>query len=242
MLTASTTALPGLIPALERLAVAVEQRPLIDFAPPEDWRPLDQVLARLHQYGALALTSPRAAQAVAGRLRARGDSPQQQVPAVWASGPATAAALEGLLGSVRLPSRRAAAVGAGQALADAMLAEGIAGPVLFPCGETHREELPSVLRGGGVVVDEVVCYRSVLADPADARVAAELGTILIVASPTVVQLLARACPKGRRPALLAVGPTTAEAARTAGWPAAATAGEPTARGVAAALKRLLEHH
>jgi uroporphyrinogen-III synthase len=240
VLTASAAAFPGLIPALERLAVAVEQRPLVNFAPPEDWGPLDQGLARLDQYAALALTSPRAAQAVAGRLRARADSPGK-LPAVWASGPATAAALDGLLGSVRLPTRRAGPAGAGQALAEAMLAEGIAGTVLFPCGETHREELPSVLEAGGLVVHEVVCYRSVLADPADARAAAELGTILVVASPTVAGLLAHACPRSPRPALLAAGPTTAEAARAAGWPPASVATEPTARGVAAAVKRLLDH-
>jgi len=240
VLTASTAAFPGLIPALERLAVAVEQRPLINFAPPEDWGPLDQELARLNHYGALALTSPRAAEAVAGRLRARDHNPEQlQVPSVWASGPATAAALDGLLGSVRIPTRRAGSAGAGQVLAEAMLAEGVVGPVLFPCGETHREELPAALRGGGLMVHEAVCYRSVLADPADARAAAELGTVLIVASPTVAALLAGACPRGSRPALLAAGPTTADAARAAGWPPAAIAAEPTARGVTAAVKQLL---
>jgi uroporphyrinogen-III synthase len=123
-----------------------------------------------------------------------------------------------------------------------MLAEKAAGPVLFPCGEAHREELPSVLRSAGVLVDEVVCYRSVLADITDARVAAELGTILIVASPTVANLLAQACPRGgNRPGLLAVGPTTADAARAAGWPPAAVASEPSARGLAAAVKGLLEN-
>jgi uroporphyrinogen-III synthase len=126
-------------------------------------------------------------------------------------------------------------------LARAMLAEHVAGPVLFPCGEAHREELPAVLRSAGLSVDEIVCYRSVLADVADARVAAQLGTILIVASPMVAGLLAQACPRGHRPGLLAVGPTTAESARAAGWPPAAVAVEPSVRGLAAAVKGLLEN-
>ncbi|HET6796219.1 MAG TPA: uroporphyrinogen-III synthase [Gemmatimonadales bacterium] len=228
--------------ALKRLPVAVEQRPLMNFAPPQDWAPLDDALACLNQYGAVAVTSPRAAQAVAERLRARSAAVSAgSLPVAWASGPATAVGLDGLLGSVRLPATRGGRLGAAHALARAMLAEHVAGPVLFPCGEAHREELPAVLRSAGLSVDEIVCYRSVLADVADARVAAQLGTILIVASPMVASLLAQACPRGHRPGLLAVGPTTAESARAAGWPPAAVAVEPSVRGLAAAVKGLLEN-
>jgi uroporphyrinogen-III synthase len=121
-----------------------------------------------------------------------------------------------------------------------MLQEKASGPVLFPCGESHRDELPMELRAASIAVDEVVSYRSILAGVSEARVAAELGTVVVVASPSVADLLARACPRGARPELLAVGPTTAESARAAGWSPAAVAAEPSARALASAIKSLLE--
>ena len=66
-------------------------------------------------------------------------------------------------------------------------------------------------------MDEVVCYRSVLASESAAHAAAARGTVLVVASPTVADLLVRACPPDARPDLLAVGPTTAASARASGW-------------------------
>jgi len=129
--------------------------------------------------------------------------------------------------------------GAAAALATAMLAAGVRGPVLFPCGETRREELSTRLRHDGVEVEEVVCYRSVLAGESEARRAAIAADVLVVASPTVVDLLARCCPAEDRPSLLAVGPTTAAAARASGWPPAAVAAEPTVEALLAEVRALL---
>jgi uroporphyrinogen-III synthase len=129
--------------------------------------------------------------------------------------------------------------GAAAALADALLASGLRGPVLFPCGDIRRDELPARLRDEGIEVVEVVCYRSVLAGEAEARRTAERAQVLVVASPSVADLLARACPAGVRPALLAVGPTTAAAARASGWPPARVASRPTAEALAAAVRALL---
>jgi uroporphyrinogen-III synthase len=111
--------------------------------------------------------------------------------------------------------------------------------VLFPCGEAHRDELPAELRQHGITVEEIVCYQSVLATESEARVAASRGSVLVVASPRVAELLARACPRGLRPELLAVGPTTAVSARASGWSPSAVALEPTARGLASAIRSLL---
>ena len=242
VVTASAGAFPGLTAALEKIPVSVEERPLMRFAAPADLNPLDAALERLREYDAIAFTSPRAAEHLVARLEMRGlEWPKEPGgPAVWASGPQTAAALKGRLGRVRLPvAQPGAKLGAAQALAGTMLEEGVSGPVLFPCGEAHREELPSELRGHGLVVDEIICYRSVLADEAEARVAASRGGVLVVASPRVADLLARACPRGNRPALVAVGPTTAESARMAGWSPSAIATEPSARALVSAVRTLL---
>jgi uroporphyrinogen-III synthase len=211
VVTASAGSFPGLVEALRAMPIAV----------------------------AAAFTSPRSARAFAGRAAARNAS-VPPATALWAAGSGTAQALGDRLGPVRQPEEGAAGEqGAAAALASALLAAGVRGPVLFPCGDIRRDELPDRLRDGGIPVEEVVCYRSVLADEPAARHAAERAQVLIVASPSVAGLLARACPPGVRPALLAVGPTTASAARASGWPPAGVAARPTAEALAAAVRALI---
>ncbi|HEY3011310.1 MAG TPA: uroporphyrinogen-III synthase [Gemmatimonadales bacterium] len=241
VLTASAGTFPGLAKALRDIPVDLVERPLMSFRPPVDWGPLDAALARVSTYGSVAFTSPRAAQALVERMRARAVSWREGPrPAVWAVGPATVAALQDILGPVRVPHPYPDEnLGAAGALARAMLDAKADGPVLFPCGERRRTELPAMLRERGIQVDEVVCYRAMLADESQARAAVESGTLLVVASPTVADLLARVCPPLNRPDLLAVGPTTAAAAEEAGWAPAAIAGEPSAQALALAITGLL---
>lgn len=242
VLTASEGSFPGLVEALRAIPVLVEEHPLMSFAPPADWAPVDSALDRWESYAAVAFTSPRAAAAVVDRMTARPTrrSPGQDRPMVWAGGPVTAAALGHALGRVRTPSEAATDVlGAAEALARAMLDAGAGGPVLFPCGDTRRDELPERLQGHDIRVDEVICYRSVLASDAAAKAAAARGTVLVVASPTVADLLVRACPPGARPDLLAVGPTTAASARASGWSPSAIASSPGAEALAVAVRNLL---
>jgi uroporphyrinogen-III synthase len=242
VLTASAGTFPGLAEALKAVPVVVEERPLLSFGPPLDWGPLDAALDRLSGFRTVAFTSRRAAGAFLKRMQARGRSwsDGEDMPAVWAVGPATAAELGGMLGPVRVPSRPdTSGAGAAENLARSMIQEAVSGPVLFPCGDVRRDELPTELRHRGIDVHEVVCYRSVLADEAQARTAAATGTVLVVASPSVADLLARACPRATRPELLAVGPTTAASARAAGWSPAAVANEPTIRALSSAILALL---
>ena len=240
VVTASAGAFSGLAAALGALPVAVEECPLMSFGPPTDWGPLDRALDRLESYAALAFTSPRAAAAVANRLAGRRQKPGPNLPQVWAAGGATESALEGLLGPARTPSEAEVALcGAAEALARAMLEAGTQGPVLFPCGNSRRDELPDRLRSRGLRVDEVVCYRSVLASEAAAQSAADGSTVLVVASPSVADLLVRACPPHARPDLVAVGPTTAAAARASGWSPAAVADRPSVEALAVAVRGLL---
>jgi uroporphyrinogen-III synthase len=236
VVTASEGSFSGLALALAEKGVRLTERPLVSFEPPLDWSALDTALLHRHQYGSLALTSPRAAAAVADRLRALAISwDEASGPRVWAVGPSTAAALPGV--PVRGPGNlhEASSENGASALARGMLAAGASGPVLFPCGDRRRDELAAVLRENGLVVDEVVCYRTVLATPEQARAAVVEGTIIVVASPSVVQLLADVCPPSRRPALIAIGPTTAAAAQVAGWPPAAVATTPSTQSLAAAI-------
>jgi uroporphyrinogen-III synthase len=240
VVTASAGTFPGLAEALRALPVLVEEHPLMNFAPPADWAPLDSALDRLNSYGAVAFTSRRAAAAVVDRMVGRRRQRGQNAPTAWAGGPATGAVLGDVLGQVRTPSgAEAERLGAAEALARAMLDAGVVGPVLFPCGDSRRDELPERLRSHGITVDEVVCYRSVLASESAAHAAAARGTVLVVASPTVADLLVRACPPDARPDLLAVGPTTAASARASGWSPSAVASKPSVEALAAAVRHLL---
>ncbi|MBA3495510.1 MAG: uroporphyrinogen-III synthase, partial [Gemmatimonadales bacterium] len=194
IVTASTGAFPGLVDALRAIPVEVEEHPLMTFAPPLDWTDVDAAIGDLWRYEAVAFTSPRSARAFVGRMAALGHSGSARTM-TWAAGPGTMQALGEALGPVRGPDERTAGErGAAVALAGAMLATGIRGPVLFPCGERRRDELPTLLTAHGVEVREAVCYRAMLAEEADARLAAERAQVLLVASPTVAALLARACP------------------------------------------------
>jgi uroporphyrinogen III methyltransferase / synthase len=242
VVTASAGTFPGLAAALRNLPVSVEECPLITFRAPPDWSALDLALERLASYRAVAMTSPRAAPAMTDRLALRGLSvwPRQNPPSLWAGGTATAAALGNVLGPVRVPAGTARGeAGAAAALAEAMLEAGVGGPVLFACGNTHRGELPDRLRQAAVAVDEVVCYESVLADESAARTAGARATVLVVASPTIAQLLIRSCSPESRPRMIAAGPTTAASAQASGWAPAAVAGNVTTEAVAAAIRAVL---
>jgi uroporphyrinogen-III synthase len=242
VVTSSAGTFPGLVEALRALPVLVEEHPLMSFAPPADWAPLDSALDRLESYDAVAFTSPRAAAAVVDRMAGRRVRQPlgQNTPTVWAGGRVTGAVLGDALGEVRTPAEaQTAMLGAAEALGQAMLDARVGGPVLFPCGDSRRDELPTLLRGHGITVDEVVCYRSVLASEAAAHAAAARGTVLVVASPTVADLLVRACPPDARPDMLAVGPTTAATARASGWAPAAVASKPSVEALAAAVRNVL---
>jgi uroporphyrinogen-III synthase len=240
LVTASTGTFPGLVEALRAIPVGVEEVPLMTFAPPLDWAPVDAAVRTLGRYTAVAFTSPRSARAFADRVTALGGPGTGTVTEAWAAGAGTAQAVGDVFGTVRRPDEREVGErGAAEALAAALLAAGRGGPVLFPCGDIRRDELPARLRDDGIEVEEVVCYRSVLAGETEARRAAQRAQIVIVASPSVAGLLARACPAGVRPALLAVGPTTAAAARASGWPPAGVAARPTAEALAGGVRAIM---
>ena len=241
VLTASSGTFPDLSRALTDVPAIIEERPLLSFLAPLDWVPFDEALTHKSRYGAVALTSPRAAHALVERLDAcRLTWDEESGPALWAVGNATTHALQGRVGPIRrVEAHSGVEESAALSLARAMLDAQVSAPVLFPCGELHRPELPRLLRSRGVSVDEVVCYRTVLASREQARAALSGCAVVVAASPSVVELLTLACPESARPRLVAVGPTTAAAARAAGWPPAAVATEPSTQALASAISGLL---
>lgn len=235
LLTGSDGMLPALAPALERLGHTVRHEPLLRYDPPADWSVVDASLRDLGRAGALAVSSPRAARAYVRRARTLGVTAPPALP-VWVVGEATAAGLEGWA-EARWPSPvEAGKQGGARALAAAMLAASVQGPVFYPCGDRRLDVLPAALADAGLAVREVICYctRELPAD--QVRLALHGAGIVVASSPSVARMLAAAHDAERRAALVVIGPATAAAAEAAGWIPAARARTPTSAGVLAAIR------
>lgn len=230
VITTAPRSLEGLEAALEGVDVHLVRHPLVEFAPPASWAALDAALAQPHD--AIVLTSPRAAEVLAergGHLAAH--------PSVWAAGEASAAPLRVRSWSVRAADGGTASQSAAMALAIAMLGAGVQGRVLHVAGEPHRTELAERLRDGGCVVETAIAYRSVPVSDVELTAVLLRAHVLVVGSPLLVRALAAQGDDALGPAWVALGATTADAIRAAGLPLAAVADDPSASGVAAAVRR-----
>jgi len=140
----------------------------------------------------------------------------------WAVGGQTARAMREVL---TLAADHVPAVATAEGLVELAATVGVAGRrFLFPAARGARRVLPDGLRGLGAEVDEVVAYETVADPSASARLISALDsglTLLTVASPSAVRALGAAMDgvgleRGSL-RLAAIGPTTAQAARAAGF-------------------------
>jgi uroporphyrinogen-III synthase len=215
----------------------------IAFAPPEDPGPLLVALSRLAEFDWVVFSSPRAVAAVAG--------PMEAPPAALrcaAVGPSTAASLQ----AAGWPVHRVPDEGTGEGLVQAFRLAGDASGarVLFPASAVAREVIPAGLASLGAEVERVTAYRLVTLplDPAACRRAVDGGQVQVVTfgSPSAMKglregigdelfaRLARTLPAA------AMGPTTAEALREAGWLRIASAEIPTLESLAEAAARAVK--
>jgi uroporphyrinogen-III synthase len=227
---------------LRARGATVVEVPAIEIAPAPDPSALDEALSGLERYDWIVFTSANTVNAVLGRMTLLGLEPRlgARGPKVAAVGPATAAALRQAFpdDTVALApgeSFRAAGV------AEAFGRRGITGArVLLPGSTRAREELPSALRVAGAVVDPVPAYATV--EPPDlgervAKVFADGFDLVAFASPSAVEAFAQAAgERTRGTRAVAIGPTTAEAARAAGFDVRAVASASTVEGLAAAAE------
>jgi uroporphyrinogen III methyltransferase/synthase len=145
----------------ERLRAAGAQPieyPVIAFAPPVDWRPLDQALAKLDEYNWLIFTSVNGVRFVVERMRTLGMQPTLlHHHRIGAIGPATARELEKAgLRAMFVPT---------EFVAEAVIEQigDVTGQrILLPRADIAREALADGLEAKGAQVDNVVAYRTVL--------------------------------------------------------------------------------
>ena len=211
----------------------------IGVAPPEDLCPLYSALLRIWDYDWICFSSPRAVEAVVSRVAVPPDGVKMA-----AIGPSTAAALE----VAGWPVHRIPAEASGDGLVEAFREVGDAegAVVFFPASAIAREVIPDGLTRLGAKVEQKTAYRMVTLplDREACRSSLEAGELHVVtfASPSAMEALRAGIGEdlfGRLalsvPAA-AMGPTTAEALRRAGWAKIAVAGGPTFHGLADAVE------
>jgi uroporphyrinogen III methyltransferase / synthase len=225
-------------------AIPIEY-PVIAFAPPEDWTPLDDSLRRLESFNWVIFTSINGVRSVVERMRELGiDSEHLMSRRIGAIGPATAAELEraGLTASF-VPS---------EFVAEAVIAQigDVRGQrILLPRADIAREALAEGLTAKGATVENVVAYRTVLGE-AESNVVdllrdGQIDAVTFTSSSTVRNFFARLEQSGmthdeaRRLVesitIAAIGPITASTAREHGLTVAIEAERYTIDGLVEAL-------
>ena len=229
----------------ERGAIAIVL-PLVSFADPEDFEPLDRAIAEIEQFDWMILTSAQAVRAMTHRaadlqlplVRAN------QHPRVACVGPVTAEAAR----KANLPVEYIARTHSGVALANELATRLQGAKILLPRSDRANPDLPEALERHNAQVTEVVAYRTLR--PAEVnqdglkKLANGEADAVLFFSPSAVHHFAEIFGAEKlsalqdKLALAAVGPVTANALQEAGVLRAVVAADTTA----ASVMETLEQH
>jgi len=229
---------------LSALGAIPEILPLVAFAEPGNFTPLDAALAQMERFDWVIFTSGQAVRAVVAR------SKNLSVP-LGRTGKKPLFATVGPVGaeSVRqagLPVEYVADTHNGVALADELGKRLRGKSVFLPRSDRGNPDLPAALKRHGAQVTEAVAYRTL--QPADVdkrnlrRIAAGEADAILFFSPSAVHNFAELAGVGHlrgvqdRLAITAVGPVTAGALREAGVERMVVAADTTAAAVVRALE------
>jgi uroporphyrinogen-III synthase len=244
VITRATSQSSELFEELSARGATVKLLPLVSFAPPDDYAPMDAVLTRIESFDWVLFTSANAVQALERRaehLGLRLDS-VSNLPLAAAVGPATSNAAEAAGFSVEY----VALDHSGAGLARELGADLSGKKVLLPRSDRANPDLPTALRRSGAFVTEVVAYRNVPPSSTDRNKLHEnlkdgVDGILFY-SPSAVQnfleLLGRerlATVQGRA-VMVAIGHATFAALSSAGIQRIARASDATTKAVIETLE------
>ncbi len=218
--------------------------PLVSFADPEDFAPLDAAITETDRFDWMILTSAQVVRALVKRgeeLKRSiiGSASKLRIAAV---GPVTAEAAR----QAGLLVQYVAETHTGVALAEELGNQLRGAKVLLPRSDRANPDLPAALKRHGAQVTEVITYRTLRPTGADQEklketAEAEADAVLFF-SPSAVQFFAELlgrehlCALQDKLAITAVGPITAHALREAGVQRAVLAGDTTAAAVIEALE------
>jgi uroporphyrinogen-III synthase len=229
---------------LEAEGAEVILAPLLEILAPQDDRPLRSAAQNLSRYAWVAFASPSAVEAFAEATQAVGTFAALKSSKIAVVGPKTARAAREL----GLPITRQAETSTGPGIYEAI--RDLLAPtdeVLLPAAEEGRPELEQALQAQGVRVLRVAAYRArkrALDPIALANLEAAAPRLVLFASPrTAEAFLDSAGDIGRRvlsrAAVIAIGPTTANALAEMGVPVSAVADQPTSSALVAAAVRAI---
>jgi uroporphyrinogen-III synthase len=230
----------GLSERLRARGAEVVEVPMVHIAPPEDPQPFHDALRTLDAGDWLLLTSANAVHALADALRPVGAGLPTTLR-LASAGPATTDAIRALLPGRAITAQATSAYGS-EGLAHALSLVDVTGArMLFPVSDRSPATLASVLRGRGARVEVVVAYRTLVPEGISERLRAafEAGLDAVTfASPSAVETFVLA-GAGFGVPVVVIGPSTASAARIAGFTVAGMADVATDEGLAAAVERHL---
>jgi uroporphyrinogen III methyltransferase/synthase len=219
--------------------------PLVVFAEPEDFAPLDAAIADIERFDWMILTS---AQAVRSLVKRCGDLKHEIIRVesklkIACVGLVTAEAARQAGFSVEYVAEKHSGAG----LAEELGRKLAGAKVLLPRSDRANPDLPAELKRHGAEVSEVIAYRTLRPSAVDEK---NLGHIangeadaVLFFSPSAVQHFAELLGGEQlralqdKLAITAVGPVTANALRQAGVSTAVVAADTTAAAVIEALEK-----
>jgi uroporphyrinogen III methyltransferase/synthase len=220
--------------------------PLVSFADPEDFAPLDAAIAEVERFDWMILTSAQAVRAVVKRSEElkRSLVRSKSKLLIACVGPVTAEAAR----EAGLAIEYVAETHIGTALAEELANRLQGARVLLPRSDRANPDLPQAFKRHGAQVTEVIAYRTLRPTAVDERnlrqIAEGAADAVLFFSPSAVQQFAELFGGEQlsslqdRLAIAAVGPVTANALREAGVRRIVLAGDTTA---AAVVEALVEH-
>jgi uroporphyrinogen III methyltransferase/synthase len=218
--------------------------PLVSFAVPEDYAPLDAALLDWEEFDWVLFTSANAVHAVVTRSGdlGRNLNPSGKRPHVAVVGPATREEAEGAGFSVDYLARTHLGVALAEELGERLRAQ----RVFLPRSDRANPDLPAALQRLGAKVTEVIAYRTLPPSDVDQErvkhaVPGQADAILFF-SPTAVHNFAELAGREQLGllqstlAIVAIGPITAGALHESGVQRMVVAADTTAAAVVDALE------
>lgn len=218
--------------------------PLVSFAPPQDFAPIDAAMQNLARFDWAIFTSVNVVHALVARSATLGLDLHQlgKPPRIAVVGPATKQEAEHAGFSVDYVAKTHLGVALAEELGEQVRDHG----VFLPRSDRANPDLPAALRRLGAKLTEVVAYRTLPPGDVDrervAKIVAGEAAAVLFFSPSAVQNLADLM--GRRQlgaaqngvVMAAVGPVTAAALRDAGIQSIVVAADTTPAAIVAALE------
>ena len=219
--------------------------PLVSFADPEDFAPLDRAIEEIQQFDWIILTSAQAVRAVVkrGKELERSLIRSGHKLRIASVGPVTAEAAR----QAGLPVEYVAETHTGAALAEELGDRLQGAKVFLPRSDRANPDLPPALQRRGAQVTEVIAYRTLKPTDVDQRnlrqMAEGAADAVLFFSPSAVQHFAELFGGEQlralqdKLAITAVGPVTANVLHQAGVGRTVLAGDTTAAAVVNALEK-----